>query len=69
MAIYQVRKSGGGWETVTKKQWIEEERACGFRPKDISGSDPDYWTTCATAGFSCTRGGSSVEGQILEEDD
>jgi len=39
------------WEEVTKQEWIEVERECGFRPK-MSSDDPRYMDTYATAGFT-----------------
>ncbi|MCK1479353.1 hypothetical protein IVB27_32585 [Bradyrhizobium sp. 197] len=42
---------GATWSEVSKEDWINAERAAGFRPKLWSG-DPGYMTTCATGGFS-----------------
>ena len=67
---YQVRKSGGGWEDVSLEKYVEAERECDIKPEGIDGSDPKYWTTVVTAEdkyFMRTRGGSAVEGQILED--
>lgn len=38
------------WE-VTKEEWVEAERAAGFRPK-VSSDHPDYMKVCATGGFT-----------------
>lgn len=46
---------GSAWTEVAKEDWIKAERHAGFRPKLWSG-DPDYMTTCATGGFSDSRG-------------
>ena len=40
-----------GRKQVTKAEWIQAERAAGFRPKCAS-DHPAYWTQCATGGFS-----------------
>lgn len=40
-----------GEKEVTLTEWIRAERVAGFRPKCAS-TDPGYWTTPATGGFS-----------------
>lgn len=48
--VYEI-KVNGEWKEVTKKEWIQEERSAGFKPKGVT----DYWqsmNTCATGGFS-----------------
>ncbi len=61
-AYYLKTGRQAGWQRVTKEQFIQAERAAGFRPKCAS-ADPAYATTCATAGFS----GGGVSGQIRFE--
>jgi hypothetical protein len=51
-------------EQVTKEQFIRAERNVGFHPKCAHDS-PNYWTTCATGGFS----GSGMSGRIEYTED
>lgn len=48
------------WQEVTKEKFIKAERAAGFSPKGVRITDPEYWTTLATAGF----GGYGVSGKV-----
>ena len=59
--VYEI-KVNGEWKEVTKKEWIQEERSAGFKPKGVT----DYWqsmNTCATGGFS----GYNREGSKLSD--
>ncbi|MFC0243699.1 hypothetical protein [Rhodopseudomonas telluris] len=40
-----------GWRNVTRSEFIEAERACGFVPRDMHPSSPSCSTTLATSGF------------------
>ncbi len=48
-----------GEKEVTKEEWIKAERSAGFYPKCAS-SDPGFWTTCATGGFT----GGGISGRV-----
>jgi hypothetical protein len=48
------------WHEVTREEWIRAERAAGFQPK-IASTDPRYWTTEATGGFSSGNVSGRVE--------
>jgi len=52
-------EEGEGKKEVTRKEWIQAERAAGFRPK-MASTDPGYMDTCATGGFT----GNGISGSI-----
>lgn len=54
---YQI-KENDAWISVTKQEWIREERNAGFKPKGVTDAWKDT-TTCATAGFSTTQNNRS----------
>jgi len=45
---------------VSLEEYCKAERAAGFRPK-CSSTDPQYWTTPATAGFTGGNMSGSIE--------
>lgn len=73
--IFQLRKQNedgtwGDWVSVSREQWIEAERGCGFVPKGVSSLDPAYRSRPATGSFSKVYGDSArgVEGRRLNEE-
>lgn len=60
MEIHELRTGFTDWTEVSKAEWIESERAAGFRPR-MAGDDPRYPGTCATGGFDSADG---VSGRV-----
>ncbi|MFK4131996.1 hypothetical protein ACI2KR_06830 [Pseudomonas luteola] len=59
MYRYLIVRPGEEEKEVTKEEWIQAERAAGFKPK-LASTDPEYMAICATSGFV----GQGIAGRI-----